>query len=111
MVVGPLAATQRTEKFFVKARFGGPSGLVVPPGNPSIEVGGFAPPKLMDFQEEASRLDPQHRVSRETSQWSGWLPEALPRGRVGMTRRTSTGMTSRVTEHMCGDAEQSFLQE
>ncbi len=39
---GPLAGTQPFEKFFSKSDLGGPHG-VLPPGNPSIEVGGFAP--------------------------------------------------------------------
>ena len=39
---GPLAGTQPFEKFFSKPGFGCPNGLL-PPGNPSIQVGGFAP--------------------------------------------------------------------
>jgi hypothetical protein len=38
----PLASTQLTDKFSVKPKFGGPSGLFSP-GNPSLELGGFAP--------------------------------------------------------------------
>ncbi len=37
----PLAATQPTDEFFTKVDFAGPKGFF-PPGNPSIEVGGFA---------------------------------------------------------------------
>ena len=39
---GPLAGTQPIEKFFSKPDFWGPDGLL-PPGKPSIEVGGAAP--------------------------------------------------------------------
>ncbi len=39
---GPLATTQSIEKFFSKHDFGDPNGLL-PLGNPSVKVGGFAP--------------------------------------------------------------------
>ncbi len=57
-LVRPLAGTQPFEEFSSKPDFGGPNGLF-PPGNPSIEVGGFAPlPQSMGFTEGRGRLDP-----------------------------------------------------
>ncbi len=69
---GALAGTEPFEKFFSKPYFEGPNGLF-PAGNPSIEVGGFAPHlnRWVSRREEAD-WTPQYRVLRKTSQT--WLP-------------------------------------
>ncbi len=69
---GHLAATQPIEKLFSRFYFGGPNGLF-PPGNPSIEVGGEAPPpQFMGFPEGRGRLDPP-RSGLENNFSMGWV--------------------------------------
>ena len=73
---GPLARTQPFEKFFSKPDFGGPHGLF-PAGNPSIEVGSFAPHlKSIGFPEGRGRVDPQNRVLRNIYKRVGSRPGA-----------------------------------
>jgi hypothetical protein len=68
---GPLAWTQPFDKFFSKPDFGSPSGLL-PPGTPSIEVGGVAPYLTRWVSPEGrGRLDFQNRALRTTYQRCG----------------------------------------
>ncbi len=49
-----MATAQPIETFSSEADLGGPSGLCLS-GNPSIEVGGFAPPNCIDGVPGGSR--------------------------------------------------------
>ncbi len=70
LVGGPLATTQPTEKFYSKPYLGGPNGPFPP--------GGFAPHLNDGFPGGKSPFGPpQLMVLIKTSQWVGWLPQAL----------------------------------
>ena len=71
-----MAATQLIEKSFSKPYFGGPGGLF-PPGNPALEVGGFAPTSIDGLPGRKRPFGPP-KSSFEKNFSKGWVPARGP---------------------------------
>jgi hypothetical protein len=70
-----MARTQLFETFLATHDFWDPNGLL-PPGNPSIEVGGLCPPpQFVGFPERRGRLDLEKSGLEKKYQRVGSLPK------------------------------------